>query len=40
MAFSLTFRAADHTLTVEEITRLTDKALKISKEKFGALLRA
>ena len=40
VAFSLTFRAADHTLTVEEITRLTDKALKISKEKFGALLRA
>lgn len=39
VAFSLTFRSADHTLTDEEITRLTEKALKISKEKFGALLR-
>lgn len=39
VAFSLTFRAADHTLTEEEITRLTEKALKISKEKFGAILR-
>ena len=40
VAFSLTFRAADHTLTDEEITRLTEKALKISKEQFGAVLRA
>ena len=40
VAFSLTFRAADHTLTEEEITRLTEKALKISSEKFGAVLRA
>lgn len=40
VAFSLTFRAADHTLTEEEITRLTEKALKISKERFGAVLRA
>ena len=40
VAFSLTFRAADHTLTEEEITRLTEKALKISKEQFGAVLRA
>lgn len=39
-AFSLTFRAADHTLTEEEITRLTEKALKISREQFGATLRA
>ena len=39
VAFSLTFRAADHTLTEEEIARLTEKALKISKEKFGAVLR-
>ncbi|MDO5325766.1 MAG: phenylalanine--tRNA ligase subunit beta [Clostridia bacterium] len=40
VAFSLTFRAADHTLTEEEITRLTEKALKISGEQFGAVLRA
>ena len=40
VAFSLTFRAADHTLTEEEINRLTDKALKIAKEKFDAVLRA
>ena len=40
VAVSLTFRAADHTLTDEEITRLTEKALKISKEQFAAVLRA
>jgi len=40
VAFSLTYRAADHTLTDEEITRLTDKALKIAKEQFDAVLRA
>lgn len=40
VAFSLTYRAADHTLTEEEITRLTNKALKIAKEQFGAVLRA
>ena len=40
VAFSLTFRAADHTLTDEEITSLTEKALKISKDQFGAVLRA
>ena len=40
VAFSLTFRAVDHTLTEEEITRLTEKALKISSEQFGAVLRA
>ena len=40
VAFSLTYRAADHTLTEEEITALTDKALKIAREKFDAVLRA
>ena len=40
VAFSLTLRAADHTLTEEEISRLTEKALKISKDQFGAVLRA
>jgi phenylalanyl-tRNA synthetase beta chain len=40
VAFSLTFRAPDHTLTEEEINQLTDKALKISKDRFGAVLRA
>ena len=40
VAFSLTFRAADHTLTEEEINRLVEKALRISKEQFNAVLRA
>lgn len=40
VAFSLTFRAADHTLTEEEITRLNNKALKIAKEQFNAVLRS
>lgn len=40
VAFSLTFRASDHTLTDEEITRLFNKALKIAGEQFGAQLRA
>ncbi|MBR1585489.1 MAG: phenylalanine--tRNA ligase subunit beta [Clostridia bacterium] len=39
VAFSLTFRAADHTLTEEEIIRLTEKALKIAGDKFNAFLR-
>ena len=39
VAFSLTFRAADHTLTEEEITRLNNKALKIAKDQFNAVLR-
>ncbi|MBR6185504.1 MAG: phenylalanine--tRNA ligase subunit beta [Clostridia bacterium] len=39
-AFSLTFRAADHTLTEDEINGLVEKALKISKDQFGAVLRA
>ena len=39
VAFSLTFRAEDHTLTEEEITRLNNKALKIAREQFGAVLR-
>ncbi len=40
VAFALTIRAADHTLTEEEINRVTDKALKIAKEQFNAVLRA
>ncbi|MBQ4075129.1 MAG: phenylalanine--tRNA ligase subunit beta [Clostridia bacterium] len=40
VAFSLTIRAADHTLTEEEINRVTDKALKIAREQFNAVLRA
>ena len=39
VAFSLTYRANDHTLTDEEITSLTDRALKIASEQFGAVLR-
>ena len=40
VAFSLTYRAPDHTLTEEEINHLTEKALKVSQAKFGAVLRA
>ena len=40
MAFSATYRAADHALTGEERNRLTEKALKIAKEQVGAVLRA
>lgn len=40
VAFSLTFRAADHTLTEDEINGLVEKALTISKEQFNAVLRA
>lgn len=40
VAFSLTLRAADHTLTEEEINRVTKKALKIAAEQFDAVLRA
>ncbi len=40
VAFSFTFRSPDHTLTEEEITRLTNKALKIAAEKFDAHIRA
>lgn len=40
VAFSLTIRAEDHTLTDEEITRVTDQALKIAKDSFGAVIRS
>ena len=40
VAFSLQFRAEDHTLTEDEINGLMNKALKVSSEKFGAELRA
>ncbi len=40
VAFSFTFRSPDHTLTEEEITRLTNKALKIAAEQFDAHIRS
>ena len=40
VAFSFTFRSPDHTLTEEEINRLTNKALKIAAEQFDAHIRA
>ena len=40
VAFSLTFRAADHTLTDEEIQQAMNKVLTVAEEKFGAVLRA
>ena len=40
VAYSITLRAADRTLTEEEITATMDKVLKALKEKFDAELRA
>ena len=40
VAFSFTFRSADHTLTEDEINKLTNKALKIAAEQFDAHIRA
>ena len=40
VAFSLAFRAEDHTLTDEEIVRVMNKVLKTVSEKFGAEIRA
>jgi len=40
VAYSITLRAADRTLTDEEINATMDKVLKALKEKFGAELRA
>lgn len=39
VAFSLLFRAEDHTMQEDEINRLMNKALKTAKEKFNAELR-
>ncbi len=40
VAFSLTFRAADHTLAEDEINRLTDKAVRTAERHSGAVLRS
>ncbi len=40
VAFSLSFRAEDHTLTEEEITGLMNKVLKTAKDNFDAELRS
>ena len=40
VAFSLSFRAEDHTLTDEEIVRLMNKVLKTCREEFGAEIRS
>lgn len=40
VAFSLSFRAEDHTLTDDEIVALMNKVLKVCKEQFGAEIRA
>ena len=39
VAFSLTFRAGDRTLTDEEVQKAMDKVLKNCGEKFGAVIR-
>jgi phenylalanyl-tRNA synthetase beta chain len=40
VAFSLSFRSADHTLTEAEITAAMDKVLKACEQEFGAAIRA
>lgn len=40
IAFSLTFRAADRTLTNEEVQKAMDKVQTVCASKFGAILRA
>ncbi len=40
VAFSLSFRAADHTLTEAEITAAMEKVLKVCAQEFGAAIRA
>ena len=40
VAFSLAFRAEDHTLTDDEIQRLMNKVLKVCKEQFDAEIRS
>ena len=40
VAFSLTFRSADHTLTESEITTAVDKVLKACEKEFGAVIRS
>ena len=39
VAYSLTFRGADRTLTDEDVNPVTDKILKELEEKLGAQLR-
>ncbi len=40
VAFSLTFRSADHTLTEAEITAAVEKVLKACEKEFGAVIRS
>lgn len=40
VAFSLSFRAADHTLTEAEITAAMEKVLKACAQEFGAVIRS
>jgi phenylalanyl-tRNA synthetase beta chain len=40
VAFSLSFRAADHTLTEAEITAAMEKVLKACEKEFGAVIRS
>ena len=39
IAFSLTFRAADRTLTNEEVQTALDTVQKVCAEKYGAVIR-
>ena len=40
VAYAMTFRASDRTLTEEEITSIMNKILKALSENFGAEIRA
>ncbi len=39
MAYTITFRAADKTLSDEEVTKITDKILRMLEKELGAVLR-
>ena len=39
LAYKLTFRAADRTLTVEEALAARDAAVAVAAQRFGATLR-
>jgi phenylalanyl-tRNA synthetase beta chain len=39
LAYKLTFRAADRTLTVEEAVAARDAAVAVAAERYGAVLR-
>jgi phenylalanyl-tRNA synthetase beta chain len=39
LAFTLTFRSPDQTLTSEEVAKYRDQAVAVASKKYGAVLR-